>query len=216
MNTRLQVEHPITELTTGLDLVREQIRIARGEPLGYAQEDVTRRGHAIECRVYAEDPTRGFLPSPGRIETLSVPSGPGVRDDSSAFAGAVVSGFYDPLVSKLSVWAPDRGQAVRRMHRALGEYVVTGLTTNLPFHLRLMEHPEFAAGRYDTGFIERHKEALLGAPPADADAALALSIGAAVAPAARDGETRNGAAAPRADREPSAWRRRVFPSRFPE
>jgi acetyl-CoA carboxylase biotin carboxylase subunit len=162
MNTRLQVEHPITELVSGLDLVREMVLIAQGEKLSFAQEDLMSRGAAIECRIYAEDPTSGFLPSPGTIENLVTPSGPGVRDDGGAYPGCVISSFYDPLISKLSVWAPNRERAVARMRRALAEYVVTGIRTNLSFHEKLFAHPEFAAGRYDTGFLERNKDELLG------------------------------------------------------
>ena len=160
MNTRLQVEHPVTELITGLDLVREMVRVAAGESLGYEQKDVTRRGAAIECRIYAEDPATGFLPSPGKITRLRTPSGPGIRDDGGAYEGCTISPNYDPLISKLCVWAPDRARAVARMRRAIGEYVVGGIKTNLPFHERLFEHPEFVEGRYDTGFIDRHRAAL--------------------------------------------------------
>ncbi len=162
MNTRLQVEHPVTELVTGLDLVREMVLVAQGEPLGFAQGDLESRGAAIECRVYAEDPSNGFLPSPGVIESLVVPSGPGVRDDGGAYSGCTISSYYDPLISKLSVWAPTRARAIDRMRRALSEYVVTGIRTNLAFHEKLFAHPEFAAGRYDTGFIERNRDDLLG------------------------------------------------------
>jgi acetyl-CoA carboxylase biotin carboxylase subunit len=183
MNTRLQVEHPVTELVTGLDLVREMVRIAAGEPLGFGQDEVVRRGAAIECRVYAEDPSSGFLPSPGVIESLVVPSGPGVRDDSGAYPGAEISSYYDPLVSKLSVWAPDRARAVARMRRALGEYVVTGIKTNLAFHQKLFEHPEFVAGRYDTGFIDRFRDQLLGWPEVAADDAEVWAAAVAVAAA---------------------------------
>src|SRR5690606_7929958 len=133
----------------------EQVRIAAGEHLGRTQADIQRRGHAIECRVYAEDPSQNFLPSPGRITQLRVPAGPGVRDDSGAYEGAEVSSFYDPLISKLSVWAETREAALTRMRRALTEYVVGGIRTNLPFHLALLQEPEFLAGDYDTGFIER-------------------------------------------------------------
>ena len=160
MNTRLQVEHPITELITGLDLVREMIRVARGEHLGYTQADVRARGHAIQCRVYAEDPTTNFLPSPGKLEVLRTPSGPGVRDDSGAYEGFEIPSFYDPLVSKLCVWAPTRALAVERMRRALSEYIVCGIRTNLPFHLSLLHHDEFIRGEYDTGFIPNHPELL--------------------------------------------------------
>jgi acetyl-CoA carboxylase biotin carboxylase subunit len=162
MNTRLQVEHPVTELITGLDLVREMVLIAQGGKLPFAQNDLVARGAAIQCRVYAEDPSNGFLPSPGRIERLSTPAGPGVRDDGGVYPGAEVSSFYDPLISKLCVWAPTRERAVMRMRRALSEYIVTGIRTNLAFHEKLFTHPDFVAGRYDTGFIERHKEQLLG------------------------------------------------------
>ena len=181
MNTRLQVEHPITELVTGFDLVREMVRIASGHALGLSQEDVARRGAAMECRIYAEDPASGFLPSPGTISRLRTPAGPGVRDDGGAYEGCTISSSYDPLVSKLCVWAPDRARAVERMRRALGEYVVGGIRTNLPFHERLLEHPEFIAGRYDTGFIDRNKKMLLeGSRIADADkAALAAAVAVA-------------------------------------
>src|SRR5260370_9636995 len=122
------------------------------------------RGAASECRVYAEDPSTGFLPSPGVIDTLVVPSGPGVRDDGGAYPGCMISSFYDPLISKLSVWAPTRERAVARVRRALSEYVVTGIRTNLAFHEKLFVHPDFVAGNYDTGFLDRHKHALLASP----------------------------------------------------
>jgi acetyl-CoA carboxylase biotin carboxylase subunit len=206
MNTRLQVEHPVTEHVTGLDLVREMVRIAQGEPLGFAQEALAAHGAAIECRIYAEDPSKGFLPSPGVIENLFVPSGPGVRDDSGAYAGCAVSSYYDPLISKLSVWAPTRERAVARMRRALSEYVVTGIRTNLAFHEKLFAHPEFVAGRYDTGFIPRHKDALLGdsvVQPEQRDA-----LAAAVAVAAARGESASGiaeAAGVESRSRPSPW-----------
>ena len=154
MNTRLQVEHPVTEMVTGVDLVRLQIRIARGEPLPFRQEDLAQRGHAIECRVYAEDPDAGFLPSPGRIGALRVPGGPGVRDDSGVFDGGEVPIHYDPLVSKLVVWAESREEAIRRMRRAVGEYRVVGIRTTLPFFGRVLDHPAFVAGDYDTSFVD--------------------------------------------------------------
>src|SRR5580704_8745545 len=183
MNTRLQVEHPVTELVTGLDLVREMVRVAQGETLGFAQGDLTARGAAIECRVYAEDPSTGFLPSPGVIDTLVVPSGPGVRDDGGAYPGCTISSFYDPLISKLSVWAPTRERAVARMRRALSEYVVTGIRTNLAFHEKLFAHPDFAAGRYDTGFIERNRDALLGYPRVEPERRDAVAVAVAIAAA---------------------------------
>jgi acetyl-CoA carboxylase biotin carboxylase subunit len=188
MNTRLQVEHPVTELVTGLDLVREMVRIAQGEPLGFAQEDLTLRGAAIECRVYAEDPSTGFLPSPGVIDTLIVPAGPGVRDDGGAYPGCTISNHYDPLISKVSVWAPTRAYAIARMRRALSEYVVTGIRTNLAFHQQVMAHPAFAAGHYDTGFIERYRDDLLAPPVLGPERRAALLAAIAVASARRERE----------------------------
>jgi len=155
MNTRLQVEHPVTELVTGLDLVREQITVAAGEPLSFAQEDVQFRGHAIECRVYAEDPEQNFMPSPGRVTHLRVPAGPGVRDDGGVYAGAEVSIYYDPMISKLAVWGRTRAEAVGRLRRALDEYAVGGIETTLPFFREIVRDPEFIEGRLDTGFIPR-------------------------------------------------------------
>jgi len=154
MNTRLQVEHPVTEMVTGVDLVKLQIRVARGEPLPFRQEDLGQRGHAIECRVYAEDPDTGFLPSPGRIAGLRVPGGPGVRDDSGVLEGGEVPIHYDPLVSKLVVWAESREEAIRRMRRAVGEYRVVGIKTTLPFFGRVLDHPAFVAGDYDTSLVD--------------------------------------------------------------
>jgi acetyl-CoA carboxylase biotin carboxylase subunit len=155
MNTRLQVEHPITEMVTGLDLVQWQIRIARGERLDLdPQALLTPKGHAIECRIYAEDPDNGFLPSPGRILALRAPAGPGIRDDSGATAGLDVPIFYDPLISKLVAWAEDRPRAIARMRRALGEYVVAGIKTTLPFFVWLVEQPDFAAARFHTTFLD--------------------------------------------------------------
>jgi acetyl-CoA carboxylase biotin carboxylase subunit len=183
MNTRLQVEHPVTELVTGLDLVREMVTIAQGEKLHFAQNDLSARGAAIECRIYAEDPASGFLPSPGKIESLVTPAGPGVRDDGGAYPGCTISSFYDPLISKLSVWAPTRERAVERMRRALSEYVVTGIRTNLAFHEKLFVHPDFVAGKYDTGFLERHKEALLGYPEVPKSRETAVAVAVAIAAA---------------------------------
>jgi acetyl-CoA carboxylase biotin carboxylase subunit len=205
MNTRLQVEHPITELITGIDLVREQVRIAQGEELGYSQSNIVPRGHAIQCRVYAEDPSMGFLPSPGTIEVLRTPSGPGVRDDSGVYEGADVSSFYDPLVSKLCVWAPTRALALARMRRALSEYVVAGIRTNIPFHLALLGHPEFDAGRYDTSFIGRHEDVLLTAGKSDG-AADALALGAAIVQAWKEDEQAKRSAPARNGSTISPWR----------
>ena len=154
MNTRIQVEHTVTELVTGLDLVREQVRIAAGEPLSLGQDDVRLTGHAIECRINAEDPSNGFLPSPGRISTYREPGGPGVRIDSGVTAGSEVVGLYDPLVAKLVVHGVDRDHARRRMLRALGEYEIGGVTTLLGFHLALLEHPCFIEGETCHGVVE--------------------------------------------------------------
>ena len=183
MNTRLQVEHPVTEWVTGTDLVREMVRVAAGEPLAWKQDEIVRRGAAIECRVYAEDPSNNFMPSPGVIQQLRVPSGPGVRDDSGAYPGCTISSFYDPLISKLTVWALDRQQAVARMRRALQEYVVTGIRTNLAFHDHLMVHPEFVAGNYDTSFIEANRDTLLGYAKPTAETAESLAVAVALAAA---------------------------------
>jgi acetyl-CoA carboxylase biotin carboxylase subunit len=155
MNTRLQVEHPITEMVTGLDLVQWQIRIARGERLDVDPDRLlTPDGHAIECRIYAEDPDNNFLPSPGRILALRTPGGPGIRDDSAAAAGIEVPIFYDPLISKLVAWASSRPQAIARMRRALREYVITGLTTTLPFFAWLLDQREFIEGRFHTTTLD--------------------------------------------------------------
>jgi acetyl-CoA carboxylase biotin carboxylase subunit len=158
MNTRLQVEHPVTELVTGLDLVREQIMVASGAALSFAQADVSWTGHAIECRVYAEDPDNDFLPSPGRITHLRVPAGPGIRDDGGVSAGTEVSIYYDPMVSKLAAWGRTRLEAIDRLRRALDEYSVGGIKTTLPFFRRIVRDPEFIEGRLDTGFIERFNQ----------------------------------------------------------
>jgi acetyl-CoA carboxylase biotin carboxylase subunit len=158
MNTRLQVEHPVTELATGIDLVREQIRVALGEPLSFSQEDVSWKGHAIECRVYAEDPANNFLPSPGRITRLRIPNGPGVRDDGGVYEGAEVSIYYDPMISKLAVVGRDRDEAIGRMRRALQEYDVAGIRTTLPFFREVMGDAEFVEGKLDTGYISRFNE----------------------------------------------------------
>ncbi len=156
MNTRLQVEHPITEMVTGVDLVQWQLRIAQGEPLTIDADAVLEpRGHAIECRIYAEDPDAGFMPSPGLITHLRRPAGPGVRDDSGVDEQFAVPVFYDSLVSKLVAWAPDRPQATERMVRALSEYEVGGVKTTIPFFLWLLRQPEFIEGRVDTGFLDR-------------------------------------------------------------
>jgi acetyl-CoA carboxylase biotin carboxylase subunit len=158
MNTRLQVEHPVTELVTGFDLVREQITVAGGAQLSFGQDDVHWRGHAIECRVYAEDPDNNFFPSPGKITFLRVPAGPGIRDDSGVIEGDEVSIYYDPMISKLAAWGNTRAQAIDRLRRALDEYAVGGIKTTLPFFREIVRDEEFIAGRLDTGFISRFNE----------------------------------------------------------
>jgi acetyl-CoA carboxylase biotin carboxylase subunit len=154
MNTRLQVEHPVTELVTGLDLVRLQVEIAAGARLPFKQENVQWQGAAIECRIYAEDPDNRFFPSPGKITSLSEPSGPGVRLDSGVYAGWNVPIDYDPLLAKLAVWANTRDQAIARMRRAIAEYHVGGIATNLKFFARLLDDPEMQAAHLDTHFLE--------------------------------------------------------------
>jgi acetyl-CoA carboxylase biotin carboxylase subunit len=158
MNTRLQVEHPVTELVTGFDLVREQINIAAGARLSFSQDDVRWRGVAIECRVYAEDPDNSFFPSPGKITFLRAPTGPGIRDDRGVTAGDEVSIYYDPMISKLAVWGGTRAEAIDRLRRALDEYAVGGIKTTLPFFREIVRDEEFIAGRLDTGFIARFQE----------------------------------------------------------
>jgi acetyl-CoA carboxylase biotin carboxylase subunit len=155
MNTRLQVEHPVTELVTGLDLVHLQLRIAAGEKLPFRQQDIFIRGHAIECRIYAEDPDNSFFPSPGKITRLLQPSGPGIREDGGVYEGWSVPLDYDPMLSKLIAFAPDRPSAIARMRRALDEYFIGGIKTNLPLFRRILDHPDFGAARIDTGFLDR-------------------------------------------------------------
>lgn len=158
MNTRLQVEHPVTELVTAIDLVHEQFMVATGQVLSFTQEDVSWRGHAIECRIYAEDPENNFFPSPGIITQLREPSGPGIRIDSGVRQHSEVSIYYDPLIAKLAVWGRTREEAINRLRRALAEYEVTGITTTLPFFRQIAADVEFIAGRLDTGFIARLNE----------------------------------------------------------
>ncbi|MCL6635090.1 MAG: acetyl-CoA carboxylase biotin carboxylase subunit [Peptococcaceae bacterium] len=155
MNTRIQVEHPVTELVTGIDLVKEQIRVAAGEKLGIGQADVEIRGHAIECRINAEDPGRNFLPSPGRITTYMPPGGPGVRVDSAVYDGYVIPPFYDSMVGKLIAWGRDRDEAIARMQRALQEFVIKGIPTTIPFHQKVLRNAFFRRGEIYTNFVQR-------------------------------------------------------------
>lgn len=208
MNTRLQVEHPVTEMRYGLDLVAWQIRVAEGEalPLSQAEIDARARGAAVECRVYAEDPVN-FLPSPGTITHLRVPSGPWVRDDSGVYEGVAISVHYDPLVSKLITWGDDRGEALARMRRALGEYTVRGIETNIPLHRRILDSPAFAEGGYDTGFLEREGDTLK--QPKASGETLEAGVMAAALRAKAEAGTRVGDAAP----EPRAGAQRIPPWR---
>ncbi len=154
MNTRLQVEHPVTELVTGIDIVKEQIRIARGRRLSRTQDEVVMKGHAIECRINAEDPYQNFLPSTGKITAMTIPAGPGVRVDSGVTTGDAITPYYDPMIAKLICWGETRGEALLRMRRALSEYRIMGLKTNIPFHQNLLDSTRFIAGQFDTTFVE--------------------------------------------------------------
>jgi acetyl-CoA carboxylase biotin carboxylase subunit len=191
MNTRVQVEHAITEAVTGVDIVKAMIRAAAGEPLGIAQESLAIHGHAIEARIYAEDAEANFAPSPGRIVVYRPPAGIGVRVDSGVYQGATVTVFYDPMVAKLIAWGQDRPEAIDRLRRALSEFVVKGIKTSIPFHQKLLRHPVFLAGRYDTGFIEQHMAGGKGGPedPAGVEEARRVAfLLAAIAAYRRDKE----------------------------
>jgi acetyl-CoA carboxylase biotin carboxylase subunit len=178
MNTRLQVEHPVTELITGLDLVHLQIRIASGAKLPFTQDEIQLRGHAIECRVYAEDPDSNYFPSPGKIALLLAPSGPGIREDSGMYEGWTVPIDYDPLLAKLIGYGSDRKQAISRLTRALNEYFVGGIKTNISLFRRILNDPDFQAGRLDTGYLDRLLKT--SAPEARGEDAAVAAIAAAV------------------------------------
>ena len=179
VNTRLQVEHPVTELCTGLDLVADQIRIAGGERLPYGQEDIRPTGHAIECRISAENPYENFLPSLGRVDWVEEPAGPGVRVDSSLFSGVEIPYHYDPMLAKVICWGPNREVAIQRMLRALSEYLVVGIQTNIPFHLQLLTDPRFQAGEFYTAFLEQ--EFTMVSPDGHPDERAALLVAAVLA-----------------------------------
>jgi acetyl-CoA carboxylase, biotin carboxylase subunit len=206
MNTRLQVEHPVTEMVTGLDLVKLQIGVAQGQPLPFQQGDLAQRGHAIECRVYAEDAERGFLPSPGRIVALRAPGGPGVRDDSGVYEGCEVPIHYDPLISKLVTWGADRTEAIERMRRAVSEYTVLGIRTTLPFFGHVLRHRDFVAGDFDTGFVARF---LAERPPEPSDAVWEVAVVAAAVRAVRERQAARLQPSPGAGSS-SAWRARAW------
>ncbi len=204
MNTRLQVEHAVTELVTGVDLVKMQLLVAAGGELPFAQDDLHLSGAAIECRIYAEDPDRDFLPSPGTITVLRAPGGPGIRDDIGVYEGYEVPLYYDPLLSKLSAWGRDRDEAIGRMRRALAEYVIEGIKTSIPFHQRVLRHPDFLAGDIDTKFIdERFLPSVKEAGCPDAERAL---IAAAVLAYWEDETAARRAMAPEGGTGSSAWR----------
>jgi acetyl-CoA carboxylase biotin carboxylase subunit len=190
------VEHPVTELVTGVDLVQWQIRIAAGERLPYTQQELAPRGWAMECRITSEDPANNFLPSTGRVQYLHVPSGPGVRWDSGIETGSEISLYYDPMLAKLIVWAPTREQAIERMHRALLELTIDGVDTSRDFHLRVMENEDFRRGAIEIQWLERHLSELTSvAPPADGVVRAAI---AAVLLAEREKSApRGGSQAPR-------------------
>jgi acetyl-CoA carboxylase biotin carboxylase subunit len=195
MNTRIQVEHPVTELVTGIDLVQWQLRIAAGERLPFAQEEIVPRGWAIECRITAEEPANGFLPSTGRISYLHLPSGPGVRWDGGIEMGSEVGLFYDPMLAKLIVHGRTREQAIARMHRALLELTIEGVETSRDFHLRLMEDEEFRRGDISIQWLEQKLPQLVGAPASDEQRLVAAIAAALVADRDRSGRGRSAATA---------------------
>jgi acetyl-CoA carboxylase biotin carboxylase subunit len=209
MNTRIQVEHPVTELVTGVDLVQWQIRIAAGERLPFKQTELVPRGWAMECRITSEDPANGFLPSTGRVQYLHVPSGPGVRWDGGIETGSEITLHYDPMLAKLIVWAPTRLEAVARMHRALLELTIEGVDTSRDFHLRVMEDPEFRSGAIEIQWLERRLPDLVNRQP-DREGVVRAAIAAALL-AERDRSaprrTADAAAAPAAPDHASNWQR---------
>ena len=162
MNTRIQVEHPITEMITGIDLIKEQIKIASNLPLSFTQEDIKINGHAMECRINAENPSLNFKPSPGTVETFNIPSGFGVRVDTSVYQGYTIPPFYDSMVGKLIVHGANRCEAIAKMKRSLEELVVDGIDTNIDFQYAIMEHKNFIDNKYDTSFIQKHMHELEG------------------------------------------------------
>jgi len=204
MNTRIQVEHPVTELVTGIDLVKTQIEVAAGEPLPFKQSDLSQKGWAIECRVYAEDPDQGFAPAPGKIETLRLPEGPGVRSDCGVYEGYEVPVYYDPMISKLATWGRDRAEAIDRMRRALGEFAIAGaLTTNLDFHRWIVNHPRFLKGDFDTSFVAQEFPPAAEKIPEDPIRAAAILLAAAAAHAEANHPLRP---AIEVGRRPAVWK----------
>ncbi|MCK6567407.1 MAG: acetyl-CoA carboxylase biotin carboxylase subunit [Chloroflexi bacterium] len=181
MNTRLQVEHPVTEFVTGIDIVAEQIRIARGRQLSYKQSEVKFQGHAIECRVNAEDPFNNFIPSTGRISHSLLPTGPGIRVDTGVYPGFEITPYYDPMIAKLIVWGETRAQAILRMRRALEEYRIVGVRTNIPFHQTLMDSHRFMGGQFDTRFVEERFSMNAASEPDEAQMEIAAILATLVA-----------------------------------
>jgi len=206
MNTRLQVEHPVTELTTGLDLVHLQIRIAAGEKLPFRQEDVAIRGHAIECRIYAEDPDNNFFPSPGKITLLLAPSGPGIRRDSGMYEGWSVPMDYDPLLAKLIGYGTDRNQAISRLVRALNEYFVGGIKTNISLFRRILNDSDFHAGKVDTGYLDRLLNQTVHAAERNQQSAEVAAIAAGIFAMLEPGQS-NGSGASTESETQSRWKR---------
>ena len=195
MNTRVQVEHPVTELVTGVDIVQEQLRVARGRRLPFTQDDVTMKGWAIECRINAEDPYHNFMPSTGAIKALTLPTGPGIRVDTGVYEGYEITPYYDPMISKLICYGESRGEAVLRMRRALEEYRIMGVKTNIPFHQHMMESHRFLSGQFDTKFVEERFSMSNREAPDELEAAIFATLVAhrqsqiasqIVAPGARD------------------------------
>ncbi len=205
MNARLQVEHPVTEMVYGIDLVKAMIAIAAGGALPVGQDSIVPRGHAIECRIIAEDPARNFMPSPGRIRALRAPAGPGVRYDGGVYGGFTVPLHYDPLLAKLIAWGTDRAEAAARMARALDELRVDGVKTSIAFHRRVMTHPAFLAGDLHTGFLDEHPELTL--PASDPWLSEVAVLAAAVHHFRRFEQLSSAANPAERSTEPSAWRR---------
>jgi acetyl/propionyl-CoA carboxylase alpha subunit len=189
MNTRLQVEHPVTEAVVGVDLVHAQLRVASGEPLPFSQASLSQRGHAIECRIYAEDPSQGFLPQAGTILLYREPQGPGIRVFSGIAKGSEVSVHYDPMLAKLIVSAATRDEARRRAITALRNYAVLGIRTNIPFLLQVLDHPQFVAAAIDTRFLDREAAAIAAKIPADVPEALVAFARSAISSMSSSGSS---------------------------
>jgi len=206
MNTRIQVEHPVTELVTGIDLVQWQLRIAAGEPLAFSQHDVRLRGHALECRITSEDISNGFLPSAGRIELLEIPGGPGVRWDGGVMAGYAVSLFYDPLLGKLISYGSDRAAAIERMDRALRELRIVGIETSIPFHRAVLREPDFLAGLVDTAYLEHHPAVLEYSPDEESLRTAALAAALLEEQKRQRGQAMRSESGEKSSAVPSAWR----------